>query len=627
MGYSENDLESLHREIKELQQKIEYLDNEKEYYRNRYQDIKLTLSWKVTAPLRAILIRCQPIKRILKTTKYLVKHGWKKTIHELSCARREVLYEDMFVDSKKDRMMHQELIFSVPIHFLLVLDLRDIKVEDSEITECVKRIEEQTYTDFEMVFLAEDGKIIQSLSHLNCKMVKPEGLKEYALGHGEYTIICKGLVMLQPDMLYYWMKELSVGENNSVIYADNLLYHEETKNLVQHEFKMDYSLYTLENCNYIGNVFGVSTDALQKCTLNIEKYRKNWHYDLLLQLTETEENFGHISKALYEERLDNANLSEQDKEELIAIVQTHMCRQNKKAALEKGQCEKGVHIQYEITNNPLVSIIIPTCDHQEDLKKCVDSILQKTSYTNYEILIIENNSKKKQTFSYYEEIKQNKKVKVLTWEKAFNYSAINNFGVGQSKGDYLLFLNNDVQIINPQWMEEMLQYSIQPDVGAVGVKLYFPDDTIQHAGVILGIRGLAGHGHRGFEKNADGYMNRLKIVSEYLILTAACLMISREKFDEVGGFDEELAVDYNDVDFCMKLYAKGYHNLYTPYAQLYHFESKSRGANVTKEKLERVERETKHFQVKWMKRLNQGDPFYNENLTLEKDDFTLRTCL
>ena len=273
----------------------------------------------------------------------------------------------------------------------------------------------------------------------------------------------------------------------------------------------------------------------------------------------------------------------------------------------------------------MISIIIPSKDHINDLELCVSSIEEKTTWKNYEIIIVENNSVEKETFVYYETLKNRyPNVRILTWKKEFNYSAINNFAVREAQGEYLLFLNNDVEIITDSWLEEMLQLCQQKDVGIVGAKLYYPDDTIQHAGVVVGLGGVAAHILCKLPRDAQGYMGRLRCVQEMSAVTAACMMVKTSVFKSVDGFDEELKVAFNDIDLCMKVRSKEEKIIFTPYAELYHYESKSRGMEDTPEKQLRFSREVNCFRRKWERELLKGDPYYSPNLTLNNTDCSLR---
>ena len=282
-------------------------------------------------------------------------------------------------------------------------------------------------------------------------------------------------------------------------------------------------------------------------------------------------------------------------------------------------------IRYEIAGEPLVSILIPNKDHREDLKRCVDSIREKTTWPTWEILIIENNSTEEETFRYYEELEQDPRIRVISREGAFNYSAVNNLGAREAKGEQILLLNNDTEVISPDWIQEMLMFAQRQDVGAVGAKLYYPDGTIQHAGIGIGIKMLAGHYFRGFPGDSGGYSGRLRYAQDVSAVTAACMMIPRKVYEEMHGLDESFSVVFNDVDLCLRIRQAGYLIVWTPWAELTHYESKSRGPDEdTPEKKRFFVRETNRFLRKWWRVLDAGDPYYNVNLTRTREDFSLR---
>ena len=281
-------------------------------------------------------------------------------------------------------------------------------------------------------------------------------------------------------------------------------------------------------------------------------------------------------------------------------------------------------VSYLVRGEPLVSIVIPNKDHVDDLKKCIDAIEQRSTYRNYEIIIVENNSVQQETFAYYESLVENPHIQVLYWQEEFNYSKINNFGVAHTKGKYILLLNNDTELISPDFITQMLGYCQRKDVGIVGARLYFEDGTIQHAGVIVGIGGIAGHAFSAMDEQAGIYQLRTSVACDYSAVTAACLMISRETFDAVGGLDPEFQVAFNDVDFCLKVRKLGKLVVYVPQAKLYHYESKSRGKEDTVKKQKRFHSEMQLFQSRWVDILATGDPYYNMNLALDAFDFSVR---
>lgn len=301
-----------------------------------------------------------------------------------------------------------------------------------------------------------------------------------------------------------------------------------------------------------------------------------------------------------------------------------MARQGLAAEVVDGAAPGYYQVSYLVQGEPLVSIVIPNKDHVDDLKKCIDAIEQRSTYRNYEIIIVENNSVQQETFAYYESLVENPHIQVLYWQEEFNYSKINNFGVAHTKGKYILLLNNDTELISPDFITQMLGYCQRKDVGIVGARLYFEDGTIQHAGVIVGIGGIAGHAFSAMDEQAGIYQLRTSVACDYSAVTAACLMISRETFDAVGGLDPEFQVAFNDVDFCLKVRKLGKLVVYVPQAKLYHYESKSRGKEDTVKKQKRFHSEMQLFQSRWVDILATGDPYYNMNLVLDAFDFSVR---
>jgi GT2 family glycosyltransferase len=285
-------------------------------------------------------------------------------------------------------------------------------------------------------------------------------------------------------------------------------------------------------------------------------------------------------------------------------------------------------IRYQIIGDPKISIVIANKDHLGDLQRCITSILEKSTYENYEIIIVENNSETEEIFRYYEKIQEYPNIRVVTYEEkgSFNYSKVNNFGVKAATGEYILLLNNDTEVITVNWMEELLMYAQRQDVGAVGGKLYYGNKTIQHAGVVLalGAHRTAGHSHYGQHRENLGYMGRLCYAQDVSAVTGACLLVKRSLYDQVGGLDESFAVSLNDVDFCLKLREKGLLNVFTPFAELYHFESVSRGLDDSGQKAQRYNEESERFREKWKKVLEKGDPYYNPNFSLDRSDFALK---
>jgi GT2 family glycosyltransferase len=307
----------------------------------------------------------------------------------------------------------------------------------------------------------------------------------------------------------------------------------------------------------------------------------------------------------------------------IKALEDHFTALHKSVIVEQGKHENIYKVNWEIKDEPLVSLIIPTYNGYEITKQAIDSILHKSTYRNFEILLVDNNSNDPSALAYFEELGQHDKITVLRYPYPFNYSAINNFAAKKAKGEIIGLINNDVEVITPEWLTEMVSHAQREDIGCVGAMLYFENDTIQHAGVILGIGGVAGHSHKYFQRNVPGYFSRLNIVQNLSAVTAACLLVRKKVFDEVNGLNEEdLTVAFNDVDFCLKVQAAGYRNLWTPYAELYHYESISRGIEDNPAKLARFNKEADYMKETWGTD-RKVDPFYSPNLTLTREDFSV----
>ena len=452
-----------------------------------------------------------------------------------------------------------------------------------------------------------------------------------ALATGEYLMLCDHDDTLEPDALYEIIKAINEKDNPDVLYTDEDKVSMDGKHYFDPNFKPDYNLFRLRENNYICHIFVVKKALTDRVGLLRTEFDGAQDYDFIFRCCEEADKVVHIPKVLYHWRCHMDSTAADPESKAYAYqagrraIKEHYQRMGIDASVEMTERPGWYRSYVKIQDNPKISIIIPNKDHIEDLELCLFSLTKRSTYKNYEILIVENNSEKPETFEYYKKLPDRyPKVKVLTWEKEFNYSGINNFAAEQAEGMYLLFLNNDVEILTPQWMEEMLQICQQKDVAITGAKLYYPDDTIQHAGVVLGLGGIAGHIMCKASREDPGYFGRTVTVQEISAVTAACMMIRTEDFYNVGGFDETFQVAFNDIDLCMKVRAAGKKIVFTPYAELYHYESKSRGLEDTPEKQFRFDKEVKAFEAKWSEQLAKGDPYYSPNLSVTEGDCSLR---
>lgn len=452
------------------------------------------------------------------------------------------------------------------------------------------------------------------------------------MAKGDFIVLADHDDTLASDTLYECVKAINSDPEIDVVYTDEDKLDTDGGELFEPHFKPDFNPDLLTSVNYICHLFVVNRELLEVVGGFREEFDGAQDYDFIFRCTEKARKIYHVPKALYHWRCHINSTSSNPESKLYAFeagaraIKAHYERVGIKAlSVEKGVDYGIYHTKFALEGSPLVSVIIPNKDHTGDLDVCMRSLLEKGTYKNLEFIVVENNSIESETFAYYDRIqKEFPRIRVITWKQGFNYSAINNFGVKAASGEYLLFLNNDTELKNPDSVEELLGLCQREDVGAVGARLLYSDDTIQHAGVVVGFGGIAGHTFIGLHMAESSYFNRAMCAQDYSAVTAACLMSKKSLYQKAGGFSEELAVAFNDIDFCMKLRALGKLVVYAPYALFYHYESKSRGLEDTPEKVERFNREIGIFAEKWPDILRDGDPYYNPNLTLRKSNFALR---
>ncbi|MFM7365155.1 MAG: glycosyltransferase [Cuspidothrix sp.] len=448
------------------------------------------------------------------------------------------------------------------------------------------------------------------------------------LANGEYIALLDHDDLLTTNALYEVVKLLNKYPEADMIYSDEDKINEEEK-LQDPYFKPDWCPDSFLSRMYTCHLGVYRLDLVREIGGFREGYEGSQDYDLVLRLTEKTDKIFHIPKILYHWRIHAESTAQDISTKNYATIAAQ--RAIKDALERRGESGKvipvagGHHIvRYEIKHHDLVSIIIPTKNLGNILNTCLKSIFEKTTYSNYEVLVVDNGSTEKETKEIIElwKIKEPQRFRCEILDIPFNFSKINNYAVKQTKGKYLLFLNNDTEVINNDWLDGMVEQAQRNSIGAVGALLLYPDNTIQHAGVVRGIGGVAGHSHKYFVGDSYGYFNQLKTVNNYSSVTGACLMCRREVFEEVGGFEESLAVAFNDIDLCLKFLEKGYRNVYLPHVKLYHYESKSRGYEDTPEKQRRFSHEVKYMQSKWQKIIDY-DPCYSPNLTKQTEDYAI----
>lgn len=486
------------------------------------------------------------------------------------------------------------------------------------------------------------------------------------LATGEYIGLFDQDDILHPSVLYEYVKAIN-EQGADYLYCDETTFRsgDINKMLTMH-FKPDYAPDNLRANNYICHFSVFARSLLDGNELFRPKFDGSQDHDMILRLTDNAKKIVHVPRLMYYWRCHAGSVASGIDAKPYAIeaakgaIAEHLRNHGYDhfQILSTRAFETIFRIRYEIIGTPKISIVIANRDHASDLKRCVASILEKSTYDNYEIIIVENNSTTQEIREYYSSLlgfdyeeaisaltgerrkngadgqsadrgvlrSEDGRISIVTYKGIFNYSAVNNLGESYATGEYILLLNNDTEVITVNWMEELLMYAQRRDVGAVGAKLYYADKTIQHAGVVLGLGAhrTAGHSHYKQHRQNLGYMGRLCYAQDVSAVTGACLMVKKSLYDEVGGLEEGFAVSLNDVDFCLKLRRKNLLNVFTPFAELYHYESISRGLDDEGEKAERYNQESAKFREKWREELEKGDPYYNPNFSLDRSDFSLK---
>lgn len=453
------------------------------------------------------------------------------------------------------------------------------------------------------------------------------------LASGDFVALLDHDDTLPPHALYFVAQAIAANPAAQIVYSDEDKIDEHGQRFAPH-FKSDWNPDLFYSQNYVCHLGVYRRDILERIGGFRTSVEGSQDQDLLLRCLPhaSADNIVHIPRVLYHWRMSEGSTAQSASAKSyttragIKALQDHLRQQGQQAvSVEAGQLPNTYRLRWPIpTPAPMVSLIIPTRDKKDVVALAVSSILQKTSYPNYEILIIDNGSQEPATLQWFDEIQQDPRVRVLRYDYPFNYSAINNFGAQFAQGDVLGLVNNDVEVISPDWMTELTSHALRPDVGCVGAKLYFSDGRIQHAGVVLGIGGVAGHSHKYFNGTATGYRSRLCLTQNYPAVTGACLFVRKSTYEEVGGLNEiQLKIAFNDVDFCLRVQERGLRNVWTPFAELYHHESVSRGAEDTPEKKARFAQEVQYMQTRWASHIAQSR-YYNPNLTRQREDFSIQ---
>ena len=447
---------------------------------------------------------------------------------------------------------------------------------------------------------------------------------------GDYVGLFDHDDLLTPDCLYEFVASMQEVHHDCV-YSDEDKLNDKTKKLEDPHFKPDFSIDLLCSHNYITHFFVVNMDIVRKVGGMRSEYDGSQDHDFIFRCVEQANSVHHVPKILYHWRMHPLSTAMDPESKMYCYtsgkkaIESHFKRVGIDATVEMlpRPLYGMYHCKYTVKDHPLVSILIPNYNHKDLLKGCIESLMNVNTYSNIEIVIVENNSTEQEIFDYYKELEETySNIKVIYYKGDFNYSKINNYGVKYTHGEYILFLNNDTKVIEPDSIEDMLGVCQREDVGAVGAKLLYEDDTVQHCGVVVGYHSYATAAFSLIDRNDFGYMGRPRVSWDVSAVTAACLMTKREIFDEVGGFDEDFKVACNDVDLCLKIRSLNKWIVEDVFSVWYHYESKSRGLEDTPEKQARFQSEIARFQKKWPEILKNGDPFHNPNFDLDKGPFT-----
>ena len=628
--------------VAELEEKNDLL----EFKLNR---IKTNPLWVHTTGLRKIMHAV-----LRQTTRVKNCGGVRGVLAKIDYKKREAEAKKQFgTDSfptPEERKRQEETVFDRMVKISILVPLYNTPKDF--LHEMIQSVTTQTYGNWELC-LADGsdsehgfvGEICKEYAKNDKRVVyhkleKNEGISGntnacLGLATGEYIALFDHDDILHPSVLYEYVKVIN-EKNADYIYCDETTFKDgDINKMLTLHFKPDYAPDNLRANNYICHFSCFKRTLLDGTELFRTKFDGSQDHDMILRLTDMAENVVHVPKLMYYWRSHAGSVASgiEAKSYAIEAARGAVAEHLKNHGFEHFKItstrafETIFKVSYQIIGNPKVSIVIANKDHVEDLRRCISSILEKSTHDNFEIVVVENNSTSKEIFDYYKEIQEkDSRVKVVTYTGDFNYSAVNNLGVKHTTGEYILLLNNDTEVITVNWMEELLMYAQREDVGAVGAKLYYANKTIQHAGVVIGLGAhrTAGHTHYGQSRENLGYMGRLCYTQNVTAVTGACLLVKKSLYEEVGGLDESFVISLNDVDFCLKLREKGYLNVFTPFAELYHYESISRGLDDQGEKAKRYNEESERFRNKWKAQLEAGDPYYNPNFSLDRSDFSLK---
>lgn len=657
--------EKEHEKCADLADRIVLLEAENEELQFKLNRIKDNGFWKATKPARSLI-------HFVRRQKERLSHcgGPRDIARKLAGKRRQRMAMESYgtgsFPDEERRKQEGETVFPNMVKISILVPLWNNRREFQ--IEMLESVMNQTYRNWELCLAdgsddehAYIGELCREYAEkaggrIVYKHLDRNGGISYntneclKLSTGEYIGLFDQDDILHPSVLYEYVKAIN-EQGAEYLYCDETTFKGSNINkMLTMHFKPDYAPDNLRANNYICHFSVFSRRLLEGEELFRTDYDGSQDHDMILRLTDRAKKIVHVPKLMYYWRSHEGSTAAgiEAKPYAIEAAKGAVSEHLRKHGFSHFQitstraCATIFRIRYQITGSPKISIVIANKDHAEDLRRCVESIRGRSTWENYEIVIVENNSATQEIEEYYTRLLGHEykraavsgdvqksgdgKITIVTYVGSFNYSAVNNMGAACADGDYILLLNNDTEVITANWMEELLMYAQREDVGAVGAKLYYADKTIQHAGVVIGLGAhrTAGHTHYRVPVQNLGYMGRLCYTQNVTAVTGACLLVKKSLYQELGGLDEGFAVSLNDVDFCLRLRERGLLNVFTPFAELYHYESVSRGLDDEGEKAERYNRESEKFRAKWKEALEAGDPYYNPNFSLDRSDYSLK---
>ncbi len=635
------------------------LRRQNDFLQEQFDCISNSRSWRITKPLRSMLDFLKgkpsskgPFKKIRKFFHHVRHSGFRAAVHKTKVyfaekKRLKALGKVDFSKITEDRRAaEQSERFDRDVCFSILVPLYNTPI--NFLNEMIQSVVGQTYSKWELC-LADGSDAEHETVGIECmKWAKKDSRIKYLkleknLGISENTNACIDMAtgnfialfdhddVLHPSALYEMMKAIC-EQGADYVYTDEATFESpDIKKIITFHFKPDFAIDNLRANNYICHFSAFSREVLDKTGRFRSEYDGSQDHDMILRLTANAQNVVHVPKLLYFWRSHPLSVAMDINSKTYAIeagkraVKESLRQEGYDVEVESSRAFPTIYrIRYQIKSNDLVSIIIPNKNHVKTLKKCISSILERSTYQNYEILIVDNGSTQKSVHDYYQSIHNHPKIRILHYDHPFNYSAINNFAAEQAKGKYFILLNNDIEIITRRWIEELLMYVQREDTGAAGAMLYYPDNTIQHAGILLkiGAHRIAGHAFHRAPRNSIGYMGRACYAQNMSAVTAACMMVKASIYREIGGLDESFPVAFNDVDFCLRIRKTGKLIVWTPFAEAYHYESKTRGKDdMDEERRRRFEADCERFRERWSEELERGDIYYNPNFSLDTSSF------